>query len=561
MPKTLILFYFLLYSFLISYSQEKLHKPIDIPIYLSGSFGELRSNHFHAGMDIKTQGEEGLKVYSIDDGYVYRIKISRKGYGKALYIKHPSGIISVYAHLKTFNDQINNYIRKKQYKKKSFEIEVFPYKVELPVKKGEVIAYSGNTGGSSGPHLHFEIRNFKEHPLNPAKFGITIEDTIKPILRSLFAYSLDSLSHINQVQGRVPLFYHKKNDSTYTTDPIVAYGKIGFGVDVYDRQNNSYSRNGVYKVNLKVNGAKVYEHVMDELNFYTSHYINTFIDYPYYKKKYKRIQKLFVEPYNKLEIYTHLVNEGILKVKNNKTYYITIKIADFNNNQINIEIPVRGLETQIKEKNRKEKSPYLVKAGKNNIFDFKKLKIIIPKDAPYYDFYLKYKPFKYGFSLGNYEVPLHKSMQIKYNIKGVSPRWKKKIYLARRGRGKKLYYTPSKVKNDSLISYTKYFGDYQLAFDSVPPKIYPSNFRPKKNLTNYKRLKFDVWEKETGIKSFNGYIDGEWILLEYEHKDHSLTYHFSDKKLKGYKHTLKVIVTDFLGNKGVYKTYFYRKDK
>ncbi len=561
MPKKYsFLFFFFLIMLKIS-GQDSLRRPMDIPFYLSGSFGELRSNHFHSGLDIKTQGNEGLKVYSIDDGYVYRIKISRGGYGKALYIKHPSGIISVYAHLKSFNDKIEKYIRKKQYKKKSFEIEVFPYKIELPVKKGEVIAYSGNTGSSSGPHLHFEIRNEKEHPLNPAAYGIRIEDTVKPVLRGLFAYTLDSISHINQIQGRIPLFFHKKNDSTYLTDPIVAYGDIGFGIDVYDRQNNSYSRNGIYKANLKMNGTTIYEHVLDELNFYTSHYINTFIDYPYYKKKYRRIQKLFVEPYNRLEIYTHLVNDGILQIKNKRTYNIKISISDVNGNAISIEIPVRGFKTRKIEKEKRKKTPYLVRADKTNVFDFKKLKIIFPKNSAYNDFYLRYKAFQYGFSLPNYEIPLRKSMIIKYNIKGVSPSWKKKIFLGRKGRGNKVYYTSSKVKNDTLIAYTKIFGDYQLAFDSIPPKIYPLNFKPKKDLTHYKRLKFEVWENESGINTFNGYIDGEWILLEYDYKTHRLTYHFSDKKLKGYKHDLKIVVTDKLGNKGVYKTYFYRKDK
>lgn len=560
MPKYLSFFIFFFYISLSVIAQDSLHYPLDIPLSLSGTFGELRSNHFHSGLDIKTGNKEGLKVFSIDDGYVYRIKISRGGYGKALYIKHPSGIISVYAHLKEFNPAIEAYIKRKQYKKKNYEIEVFPYKIELPVKKGEIIAYSGNTGGSSGPHLHFEIRNFQEHPLNPGEFGIKIKDSIRPVLRGLYVYSLDSLSHVNQVQGRIPLFFHKTNDSTYTTDPIIAYGKIGFGVDVYDRQNNSYNKNGIYTAKLEVNGTPFYEHKMDELNFYTSHYINTFIDYPYYKKKYRRIQKLFVEPYNKLDIYTQLVNEGILNIKNAKTYYVHIHISDFNGNTIKIEIPVKGLKTEIVEKKKKEKTGFLVKAHENNEFNFKKLKIIIPPKAAYYDFYLKYKPVKYGFKLENNDIPLHKSMVIKYNIKGVSPRWKKKIYLARKSKTGKLYYTPSKVKNDTLIAYTKYFGEYRLAFDSIAPQIYPLNFKPKKNLTNYRKLKFDVWEKETGIHTYNGYIDGEWILLEYEYKNHTLTYNFSDKKLKGYKHTLKIIVTDKLGNKGVYETYFYRKD-
>ncbi len=552
---TFAMFYFVFFA----YAQEKhnVRKPVDIPIYLSGTFGELRSNHFHSGMDIKTKGEEGLPVHAVEDGFVYRIKISRGGYGRALYIKHPSGIISVYGHLKVFNDKIEAYIKQKQYEKQKFEIEVFPYKIELPVKKGEIIAYSGNTGGSSGPHLHFEIRDLQEHPLNPMNFGVTIKDTIRPVLRGLFAYTLDSLSQINQAQGRVPIFFHKKNDTLYLTDSINAYGKIGIGISVYDKQNNSYNYNGVYKVSVIVNGTKIYEHVMDELNFFKSHYINTFIDYPYYVKKHRRIQKLFVEPYNLLEIYTQLVNDGIINIKNKRNYNIQILVSDFNKNTILINIPVYGYKAKIIEKEKKKTTPYFVKAGKKTTFDFGKVKIIFGKHTPYYDFYLDYKPTQKGFILNNNIVPLHKSMVIKYDISDIPKSKRKYLYLGKKYR-KKSHYLSSKVKGDTLTAYSKYFGKFELAYDSIPPKIFPSNFKPKSKLTNYHFLSVELLEKETGIATYNAYIDDRWILMEYNPKKRKLTYNFSDLKLNGYKHKLKVIVTDKLGNRGVYQTYFFR---
>ncbi len=549
----------LTFSVLKAQEKHNVRKPVDIPIYLSGTFAELRSNHFHSGMDIKTKGKEGLPVYAVEDGYVYRIKISRGGYGKAIYIKHPSGIISVYGHLKVFNKKIESYIKQKQYKKQKFEIEVFPYKIELPVKKGEIIAYSGNTGGSSGPHLHFEIRNLKEHPLNPMNFGLKVKDTIPPTLRGVFAYTLGTLSQINQAQGRIPVFYHKKNDTLFLTDTINAYGKIGFGIDVVDKQNNSYNRNGVYKVQMIVNGTKIYEHVMDELDFFKSHYINTFIDFPYYKKKHRRIQKLFVEPFNLLEIYTQLVNDGKIDVKNKKNYTVQIIVSDFNKNKILINIPVYGFKAPTVEKTNKKITPYLVKAGKTTKFDFDTLQIIFGKKAAYYDFYLDYKKLKSGFLLNNNDIPLHKSMILKFDISKIPVSKRKYLYVAKKYKKRK-YYVYSKIKGDTLTAYSKYFGNFDLAYDSIPPKIFPSNFKPKSKLTNYRFLSVEILDKQTGIDKYNGYIDGKWILMEYDPKKRKLIYNFSDKKLSGYKHQLKIEVTDKLGNKGVYRTYFYRKD-
>ena len=150
-----------------SYPQDYFQSPLEIPLILSGTFAELRSNHFHSGLDIKTQQQSGLKVMAAASGFVSRIKVSHFGYGKALYITHPNGYTTVYAHLQNFNPEIDAYIKHRQYKNESYEIELFPKAGELLVNNGDIVAYSGNTGGSGGPHLHFEIRNKQEHPMNP----------------------------------------------------------------------------------------------------------------------------------------------------------------------------------------------------------------------------------------------------------------------------------------------------------------------------------------------------------------------------------------------------------
>ena len=189
--------FFLLFfctNFLISqeiYPTDYFRKPLDIELIPSGTFGELRSNHFHAGIDFKTKQRQGLKVYTAAEGYISRIKISHFGYGKALYITHPNGYVSVYAHLKKFSDKIEKFIKNCQYQKESYEIEEFLSPNELIIEKDEVVAYSGNTGSSGGPHLHFEIRDNEERPINPMLFGINIKDTRRPLVQALYAYPLD----------------------------------------------------------------------------------------------------------------------------------------------------------------------------------------------------------------------------------------------------------------------------------------------------------------------------------------------------------------------------------
>ena len=558
MPKNNLFIFLLLIPLFLSAQDSGLRKPLDIPLYLSGTFGELRSNHFHSGLDIKTQGREGLPVYAVDDGYVYRIKISRNGYGKALYIKHPSGLVSVYGHLKKFNERIQSYIKQKQYKKQSFEIEVFPYAIELPVKKGEIIAYSGNTGGSSGAHLHFEIRNIKEHPLNPMSYGITVEDTVRPVIRNAFAYPLDFHSHINLKNQRVKLNFKPVNDSVFIADTILANGKIGFGIESFDRQNDSYNRNGVYKIRMSVNGLPVYEHIMQEFSFYRSHYINTFIDYSYYKKYRRRIQKLWVEPYNLLQIYSLLIDDGMIEINNHNYYNIEIQVFDFNGNRTQLIVPVTGYSAKSFEPKKANPGAYHIKAHQNNSFQIGNWQVVFPEKAAYYDFDIEINSDKNELKIEDKAIPLHKSLQIKYPLNQIDKTLQAYAYIAKNGKKNKKYYIYSLKKNDTLTGYSKYFGNFSIAYDSVKPYIKPLNFKPKARLNNYRYLKFKIGDKHTGINKYNGYIDNEWILLEYDYKKGTLTYDFSDKKLQGNRHQLKIIVTDKMGNTREYSTYFYR---
>jgi murein DD-endopeptidase MepM/ murein hydrolase activator NlpD len=223
------------------YPQNYFRQPLDIPIFLSGSFGELRSNHFHAGLDIKTQGKQGLNVYATADGYVSRIKVQQFGYGKAIYITHPNGFTTVYGHQK------ENYATGNLYFKKD----------KFPIKKGEVIALSGDTGGSGGPHLHYEIRNTKtEHVINPLLFGVKVEDTKEPTFQGLKVYALSSDARINQQRINFQIPIKNIDKGNYVADRINASASIGFGVSVFDRFNEMPNKNGIYSLEMLVNGKR-----------------------------------------------------------------------------------------------------------------------------------------------------------------------------------------------------------------------------------------------------------------------------------------------------------------
>ena len=248
---------------------------MNIPLILSGTFAELRPNHFHSGIDIKTNQREGIEVFSSAEGYVSRIKISHWGFGKAIYITHPNGYTTVYGHLQKFSDRIENFIKTEQYKNESFEVEVFPTAAELPVSKKELIAYSGRTGGFMPPHLHFEIRDTKtEEIINPMYFGLNFSDTTKPKVNTVVAYSLNNNSHINKVNTPVQLTLTRTSNGDFVTNSINAYGKIGFGINAYDQLNAAPNQNGLYSLKVLLNGQQIHEFKASQFAFSETRLIN-----------------------------------------------------------------------------------------------------------------------------------------------------------------------------------------------------------------------------------------------------------------------------------------------
>lgn len=538
--------------------------PLDFKMLLSGTFGELRNNHFHAGIDIKTEGVEGQRVYSIADGYVSRIKVSSWGYGKVLYVTHPeTGHTSVYAHLQKFSPKIDSIVKKEHYKKESFEINLYPNISALKVRKGEMIALSGNSGGSSGAHLHFEIRDTKsERPINPLEFGFNINDNIPPILKKLKIYAFDT-TLINGY-NKNKIYAISKNNNTHTINDVpIINGNFAVGIFTYDKSNNAYNKNGVYSIKLTVDNNIHYKFTVDELDFNTTRYINAHIDYcekEESKNKYHRCYKL---PNNKLTNYSNLINNGIINFNDTLIHQIDIEVSDIYNNTSNISFKLKATN-----------NPFLIRCPLpkdtiNTSFKFDKQNTFQEDDIDIHmQAFSLYEPIMFHYNTtdsiegvfqkvhhihyNNTPVHKHYTLALKANI---TDTLKDKAYIATTNMKGNFRYIGGEWVDGFLKTKTREFGDFCIVTDTINPEIKGVNIFPGKVFNTQTTIKLSIKDKESGIKSYRGEIDKKWILLDYDHKKNLVRFDIDNNISKGnHNFTLKVI--DNVGNITNYEAKF-----
>lgn len=560
---------FLIFCFLFSsallaqtqYPKDYFSPPLDIPMQLSGNFGELRPNHFHAGFDFKTQQKEGLKVYASADGYVSRIKISTFGNGKTIYINHPNGYTTVYAHLQKAVGPIQDFISQTHYKEQAFEIEMYLKPGEIPIKKGELIALSGNTGASEGPHLHYEIRHTQsEYIINPLHFGfdLGIKDTKKPTLSGLYVYPLFSTT-VNKSQRPIVLNYSLQKDGTYLADKVVANGPIGFGITTDDYDDVSFNKNGAYSVKSFFNGHPSFGFQFDTYSFDDMRYVNALIDYAKYKKTSQRVQKLFMNSkYNLPFIMTNETKGQIIPVPNLDGLY-RIEVGDYFGNTTLVSIPIQYDTTPVILPTESTASKYLIRSTKDNIFEKDNASVFFPAGTFYDDFTLNFDVRNSILYLHDDSVPAHTNFIVSISNSKLSNEKIDKTYIARID-GEKLIYNSTYRKDSIFSSRVKTLGKYKLVTDTLAPKI--SILKPiEGKWVSQNVIQLQISDSGSGIKTYNGYLNGKWVLFEYDNKNNTISHYFNDEFLLNGTNELKVIVTDAMGNSATFETQFSRSIK
>ena len=542
------------------YAQEAPTPPLDIPLKLSGTFGEFRATHFHAGLDIKTQGKEGFKVSSIKAGSIRRIRVATTGYGKCLYIQHADGTTSVYAHLKKFAPKIESFIKAYQYEKETFLTQKFLKLGEMTVEQGEVIGYSGNTGGSLGPHLHFEIRDTKaETPLNPLQLGFEIPDSIRPIVQGFYRYKKNE----NGLSEKTQLPIERINDSVYQADLQRLGGTHAFGVRLFDRQDLSYNRNGIYKATVTVNGRKTFSYTFDKIDFRDGKKIDALIDYTTYREERIRIQKLFKDLDVNYSFLPKTAPDGFVDFEKDRAYQVEIIVEDYSHNKTYISFYVEGKEDFPADTVAAMQNP--ITTDKDYLFAFEQYEVYVPKNTFYQTVDLVIKEKKDTLIIEKTPFPQRKGFELNVAIpEALDSLERQQLSLAlydpqEEKEEKKLRYIWTAKKDSVLQTKYAYAGQYVLTKDSLAPTVKALNFKDQQWMSNYKFLEVEVDDEFSGIKSYHATMNDQWILMEHEPKDKTLIYNFSDIEFDQTQLDFELEVEDQVGNTAVFNATIFRK--
>lgn len=532
---------------------QQLRKPMDIPVLLSGNFGELRSNHFHSGIDFKTQGVEGKPIHSVQDGYVSRISVSPWGYGNGLYITHPDGTTTVYGHLQKFSQKITAYLKEKQYEQESFNVNLSLTPDELPVKEGELVALSGNTGSSGGPHLHFEVRDTEtEEPMDPIEYyKDLIKDTQAPKIQGIMVYSMPGKGVVNGSRRKLELKpVTAKNGKQTLTGKIEAWGEIGLAVKGYDYMDNTSNIYGIKDITLTADSQVIFHSNLDRFAFDESRYLNSFTDFEEWKEHRSFYIKSFVDPGNRLRFIESL-NRGILTIDEPRTYHLTYQLADAFGNTTQLSIRIEGKEQPIPEIDTENTE--LFHWWSDNRFGAKGVRLTIPKGNLYDDLYFHYSVKEDSAALGathilhNKPVAFHKSAKLSLRLQTDTLENKQQYGIVRLQNGRRSW-TGGVYRNGWVDADIKEMGSYTLGQDLVPPTITPLN---PATWVSKQAIALRLSDNLSGVQTYRGEIDGQYVLFEMNSKS-VITYHFDKERLARGKHTLKLVVTDACGNQSTY---------
>ena len=543
------------------YPKNFFRYPLDLPPSTAGSFGELRPEHFHSGLDFKTNGRTGYPVHAAYDGYISRLRVQFGGFGHAIYVTHPNGFTTVYGHIERFSPQLEEIVRKQQYETQSFEVDFKLPPTQVLVCKDDVIAWSGNAGASAGPHLHFEIRDTQtEQTINPQLFGLTIPDHVPPTLGTICVYHLGDAPFSEKTPRQ---FFAVKGAAGHyhlvKPQVININGETGFGITATDMNSASFNHNGIYSIELKVDGATVYTFAAEHFAFDQTHSINAYIDYPTFLSSHRFIQKCFILPGSKITLYPQSVNRGAVNFTDDAVHDVQFVVKDVAGNTSTLDIKVKSSPA----KSTPIPSPYgttLFHYDRQNEFSADNLKVVVPVGNLYDDLNFTYstspaKPGMYSaiHHIHNHLTPINDTFEV----------WIKPDEKIGNNIGKAVIMNANGVceggtyDNGYIKASARTFGDYYIRVDSVPPVIHPLNIKNGSNMAKMQRIAFKIGDNMSGIRTYSGKIDGKWLLMEWDYKTKVLSYMF-DKDLASGKHIFDLTVTDNKDNISQFSAYFFK---
>lgn len=538
-----------------AYPQDYFRSPLDTTLLLSAPFGQLRDNHFHSGIDIRTFEKEGLPVYAVADGWVARIKISPFGYGKAIYIDHPNGYTSVYAHLSRLNDSIGGYTKREQYRKESFDVELFPRKNQLPVKKGDLIAYTGNSGGSTGPHLHFELRNTKtEYPINPLLFNLPVLDTDAPFFKSFTIYNVMPNRPLPILQQKLfPAKTQKIPEGYRFTDTIdLPTGIIGFGVEAFDFITDKEREQNVYTLRMQIDSVHFFRMDMEAFAFSDTKYINAHIDYERLIKERIRVQKCFIDDGNRVDIYQPLPAKGKYWLRDSLTHTVKFMAKDASGKSVELHLLIRGkANDQLSAYYLPECSYDRFVPTRDNVFQMYGVRIEVPKGALYdtMDFCIKTLPGNKRtaskiFKLGDSYTPLHSNVHISIKPDKKDTALFDKMIVGRAFDKGGVGAVGGGYNRGWISASSRVFGDFAILVDTVAPRATFKNISRDSICTDTSALKIVITDNLSGISEYSLRINGKWVLAEYDAKNDLLMYEYDTNTPRRTKLNVELIVID-----------------
>lgn len=532
--------------------QDVFSPPFGFGLFLSGNFGELRSNHFHAGLDFKTQGAVGRPISVIADGYIARAKVQYGGYGRALYVMHDNGYMTVYGHLDRFPPSVDDVVRKRQYAEESFAVDVAFEPDGFRVKRGDVLAYAGNTGYSFGPHLHFEVRSADgENLLNPMLFyGSLLVDTRPPVAQAVAFYPKagegkvggGSSSQVRRVVAGV------------VADTLCAWGKVGFGIKATDYMDGTHNKYGVYEIELYVDDSLRFSSRMDGFSFSENRLINAWADYSRLSGGKGWFLRSFLLPNNPLRALKADAAAGMVDICEERLYRVEYRLRDYHGNTGVCSFVVRGVRDEFSTPSPAgQRLPwYLTNEVVGSDFT-----LTIPRGALFEDAWVEVRDDVASSGspvcvLGDEKLPLWRDATLTMKIPAHLLPFAERCYIER-VTGKRKTPVGGKRDGDYMVAEISLLDAYAVAVDTVPPSLSPIN---EKLLRRAGKMAFSLVEKGSGLGSYKCYIDGRFVLVEYNSKDKRFICDLQREKVARGVHSLKFVLTDKVGNTSVVEKRF-----